>query len=732
MAPTASSKERIAKWRAKKKSDPNQWKEHLEKEKLRQKAIRENQSREIKKNKALLAERRRRDRERQKVCRQRKKSTKEICEGELGSYKSPRTLGKAIRRVKSALPNSPSKKKAVLKHLVSEQFGPQTSKSLIKMKKKGPRVLSPEYKEIINNFYNSDEISRQAPGKRDVKSVKDPETGKRNLIQIRHMVMGINEAYEEFKQLHPDKYISKSKFYNLRPISVLPVSQMPHTVCVCMKHANFNFLLESISREDIFFPKKHSQLLEAVCCDLKNEKCMFNECDQCIYDTNTLLNHEVMLQTNIKYKQWKISNNRPELMEACTTLHEALIELNFQLPGFKIHTIVKKTQAEYFDSCKKSLVNTNGAVMQIDFAENFSLTQQDEIQSAHWSHSQVTIFTCCVWHDDKVYSFACVSDDLKHCKNSVWTFLKVLVKEIRDLAPKIEHLHIFSDNCAGQFKSRYTMSNVCFGQTDFGVKIDWNFFASSHGKGAVDGIGGMVKRIVWRAMKGRQAFVNTPEDFYRVALEKCKEIRVLFVPKEDINQNRKHLEVRWSNIKEISGIQSMHHFQAYNESEILISKTSKSLMLKVSILKNEDNEVEDVQPTRCRLRYEDVYSDDSNNGQSDENPSEGVEIDNHEVTLSNCKTQDANPGDFVLVKLLSEKNKEFHYLAVCQKKINDDILVTFMKKYGEDSSIFKIDEDDERLVSNKDIVQILEQPQIKSVGVRVLYQFSKNVPVKEM
>lgn len=58
MVPT-SSKERIAKWRAKKKNYLDQWKEYLEKEKLRQKAIRENQSKETKKNKALLAERRR-------------------------------------------------------------------------------------------------------------------------------------------------------------------------------------------------------------------------------------------------------------------------------------------------------------------------------------------------------------------------------------------------------------------------------------------------------------------------------------------------------------------------------------------------------------------------------------------------------------------------------------------------------------------------------------------------
>lgn len=62
---------------------------------------------------------------------------------------------------------------------------------------------------------------------------------------------------------------------------------------------------------------------------------------------------------------------------------------------------------------------------------------------------------------------------------------------------------------------------------------------SSHGKGAVEGIGGIVKRIVWKTVKSRQALVNSPEDFYRLALDKYKEIWVLFVSK--IDQNRKSL-----------------------------------------------------------------------------------------------------------------------------------------------------------------------------------------------
>ncbi|KAG8285742.1 hypothetical protein J6590_074475 [Homalodisca vitripennis] len=153
----------------------------------------------------------------------------------------------------------------------------------------------------------------------------------------------------------------------------------------------------------------------------------------------------------------------------------------------------------------------------------------------------------------------------------------------------------------------------------------------SHGKGAVDGIGGMVKRIVWRAVKGRKVFVNTPEDFYRVALEKCKEIRLLFVSKEEIDHNRKHLEERWGKIHQITGIQAMHHFQAYSDHEILISRTSKSLMLKVDI-KNEEYDATKLS-TRRRLHYEDAFSDESDDDKYESTGKDDAQMETDEEPI---------------------------------------------------------------------------------------------------
>ena len=41
--------------------------------------------------------------------------------------------------------------------------------------------------------------------------------------------------------------------------------------------------------------------------------------------------------------------------------------------------------------------------------------------------------------------------------------------------------------------------NLCNHENDFGIKAEWHFSATSHGKGACDGVGGTVKRLAARA-----------------------------------------------------------------------------------------------------------------------------------------------------------------------------------------------------------------------------------------
>jgi hypothetical protein len=93
---------------------------------------------------------------------------------------------------------------------------------------------------------------------------------------------------------------------------------------------------------------------------------MMNECDNCIYDINTILPEHLDLEKQCKWKEWKNENNRPILTEHSSSLRQVVATLNSQLRAFKTHFYVKKVQSSFFDSCNDSLkLSPNKAVMRI-------------------------------------------------------------------------------------------------------------------------------------------------------------------------------------------------------------------------------------------------------------------------------------------------------------------------------------------------------------------------------
>lgn len=73
---------------------------------------------------------------------------------------------------------------------------------------------------------------------------------------------------------------------------------------------------------------------------------------------------------------------------------------------------------------------------------------------------------------------------------------------------------IWTDGPASQFKNKYVvtamkeLSHICHD-----MKRIQNFFATSHKKGSVDGVGGTLKRIAVNEIRSRQSIINGMTDF---------------------------------------------------------------------------------------------------------------------------------------------------------------------------------------------------------------------------
>lgn len=192
-------------------------------------------------------------------------------------YSTPQALGKAVGKVKSCLPKSPRKRKAVITKLATNSglhISKRQKKSFESNKKMSPVTISK-----VKSFYSKDYVSRQAPGKKDF--VTSWQQGKKEQIQKRHLMFSLKEAHAMFKTEHPEIKISLSKFSSLRPINVLLSSQTPQNVCLCQYHENIRLICDCLAKETESFPSYSGNFVDNFVCDSGSEECMLGRCNNC-------------------------------------------------------------------------------------------------------------------------------------------------------------------------------------------------------------------------------------------------------------------------------------------------------------------------------------------------------------------------------------------------------------------------------------------------------------------
>lgn len=138
-------------------------------------------------------------------------------------------------------------------------------------------------------------------------------------------------------------------------------------------------------------------------------------------------------------------------------------------------------------------------------------TIKTRIQSAHWSNPQIALFTAMVWYGKDTWnSYVVVSDNISHDRYCVDTFLRAILSNHGEKNPLFKYLRVLSDGAASQFKHKYNFANITPLKDDFNLKSLKRtfFFASSHGKGAVDGIGAVAKLHVWNNVRSQKTLLR--------------------------------------------------------------------------------------------------------------------------------------------------------------------------------------------------------------------------------
>ncbi|KAG1654183.1 Zinc finger protein 77 [Nymphon striatum] len=196
-------------------------------------------------------------------------------------FKTVSGLGKAMARaecaLQNALPSSPRRKTAVMQKLYTPipDITPSTSEQLQEHKN---RISADTVAKVIN-FYERDDISREAPGRRNVINVCGVD-GIKTPFQTRHLTSSIIETHALFCEEFPNT-IGKSKFAELRPRHVLLSSKLPHNVCLCRHHDNFIVAINALHKANSSVPLYTHDLPPAFLCNLPTHDCWLNNCNAC-------------------------------------------------------------------------------------------------------------------------------------------------------------------------------------------------------------------------------------------------------------------------------------------------------------------------------------------------------------------------------------------------------------------------------------------------------------------
>lgn len=242
-----------------------------------------------------------------------------------------------------------------------------------------------------------------------------------------------------------------------------------------------------------------------------------------------------------------------------------------ELEKLKLHDLISKMQSAFFKE-KRLSIQPGEIVIGGDFSENYTPVVQDAVQSHHWNKQGTTIHPWIVYYNDEGQisskSFAMISDRIIHDPAAINLFQKVLINYIiGDLNIQVNKIFYFTDGCPNQYKCCKNFVNLLYHKADFGVDAEWHFFATSHGKGPYDGIGGTIKRLACQESlrRPKEGQIQTPKDLYNFCSENITGIKTFFISNSEIIEHLGCLQLRFAKAKTLVGTKKFHSFVPISE-----------------------------------------------------------------------------------------------------------------------------------------------------------------------
>lgn len=444
-------------------------------------------------------------------------------------------------------------RKYKLLRIASKEFGINrrrlagaTDKILKISRKKRSLKEQGRYKDMVINFMERCDNTVVHPNKQEVKDVDGSLKAKRVLTDY------IDNLYDKFRAENPEVQISRATFFRCRPSYILPVQFTAKISCLCIKHQNMTLMMKALKSVNGS--------------EIRNVDNYFrNTSDGQIA---TLIDQ--IEEDRISYSTWK----RVDIGDGKKKVSLVIIEKSKQefkdeclssISQFREHMRLVNAQYTEIKKLKDNLPQGH-VVAQLDFSENYSCSSIEEVQSAYWNQTMVTIHPVVIYYKAQDEgsskeiihhkSYSVISDEMNHTASTVNAFLRKLIPMIVREVPNMTHIHYVSDSLTSQYRNKFMFDFVVKHEETFAVKASWQYFEAGHGKGPCDGIGAVVKRMADNTIKRNKQVIQDASSFYSWAESSESKVTFVFVSKETCAETDR--EMRSVPLIPVKGTLSVH------------------------------------------------------------------------------------------------------------------------------------------------------------------------------
>ena len=277
--------------------------------------------------------------------------------------------------------------------------------------------------------------------------------------------------------------------------------------------------------------------------------------DQMVKDIDKVEDMLAELPANVEYKAWKRVRvkdstsgkdiHKMRIVDETTTKEEFILLFMNEAKEFCEHVHRVKTQYQEPRSLKQNLP-VHECIIQMDFAENFSCRSMDEVQTAYWHQTGVTLHPTLIYYKQeelKHKSVVIISDEMNHSAATVLSLIDSVVPKVLEIDPEMKKIHYWTDSPSSQYRNRFIFHTVAKHQKMYAISASWNYFEAGHGKGPCDGLGGTTKRLADEAIRQGKTVIQDAKDFYRWSItSSMHQVSFLYIEKERCEKKREDLK----------------------------------------------------------------------------------------------------------------------------------------------------------------------------------------------